>query len=190
MIQESRTTNETDIQASIGVGRAQGIVIQTPIPFFSHLLHSLCFHGDFSANITAKGDTEVDPHHLIEDAGIVLGSCIRQWYVKNKNLRRFGHAVIPMDDALCEATVDLSGRPYLHYEVNFSQSFAGTFFLDVLREFFVALSNSAQMNFHLSCRHGINGHHIAEAAFKASGRALSQALEGGVGDIPSTKGRI
>ncbi len=191
MIQIDRKTKETDINLSIAPDRRKGINIDTPLPFFSHMLESMFFHGNFSATLRANGDVMVDPHHLVEDCGIVLGSAIADWVVKKeKHIKRFGHAIIPMDDALCEAVIDISGRSYLVYNLSLPQQFAGQFYLPVLREFFIGMSQSAKINLHLISRCGENGHHIVEAAFKALGRALAEALTDSKEGLPSTKGSL
>lgn len=191
MIHIERKTKETNITIDIEQSRANGIKIETPLPFFSHMLESMFFHGDFSVTLQSQGDVAADPHHLVEDCGIVIGSAFAEWVAqKNRQIRRFGQALIPMDDALCEAVIDLSGRPYLVYNLVLPQQFAGQFYLPVLREFFVGFAHSAKMNIHLISRFGENGHHIVEAIFKACGKALSEALSDDKKDIPSTKGSL
>ncbi len=186
-----RKTKETSISLSIKQNRSDGISIETPLPFFSHMLESMFFHGDFAAHLVADGDVDVDPHHLIEDCGIVLGQAINQLAEeKYFHIHRFGYAIIPMDDALCEAIIDIGGRSYLSYGINLPQQFAGTFYLPLVREFFLGCTQHAHMNIHLLSRSGENGHHIVEATYKAFGRALSQALGEGHETIPSTKGSV
>ena len=144
------------------------------IPFFEHMLNAMAFHGGFRLEVEASGDIEVDPHHLVEDLGLVLGqalSCLR----KGNALARFGHAVVPMDETLAEVILDASGRPYLVYQADYPQERVGTFDLRLIKEFFHALAVKGEMNVHALCRYGGNAHHIAEALFKALGRALGEA---------------
>ncbi len=190
---QSRTTKETSISVYCspdgGADAAGEAKISTGVPFFDHMLTAMSFHGRFALTVEATGDIEVDPHHLVEDTGLVLGDCLAD-IVAQAATERFGHGVVPMDDALGEATVDLGGRPYLVYRADMPQNYAGTFDLSLLREFFYALSIRSKANIHLEARYGINGHHMAEAMFKALGLALRSALiprnEGGM----STKGVI
>ncbi len=185
-----RESAETNIVANFGICPDASIEIETDIPFLSHMLHSFAFHGGFHLHISAHGDVDVDPHHLVEDCGLVIGTCIRKIITDNKQIRRFAAAKVPMDDALCEAVIDLSNRPYCVYNVQFTQdNFAGNFSLHLIREFFTAMSNNASMNLHLCSHYGQNGHHIVEALFKASALALATALEPAE-RLPSTKGMI
>lgn len=183
-----RTTKETDIAATFDVGDAPVIDITTGLPFFDHMLGSFAFHGRLECQIKASGDIDVDPHHLVEDVGIVLGDCILKYAKEKGPLSRFGHAVVPMDDALSSATIDLSGRPYLAYRATFPQERVGTFSISLVREFLLGLSAHAMMNLHAECRYGENSHHMVEALFKAVGRALRAACTPSSGEIASTKG--
>jgi len=163
--------------------------IATNVPFFDHMLTAMAFHGRMGLVVDAKGDLEVDPHHLVEDTGLVLGDVLRQ-IADLETTERFGNAVVPMDDACGEATIDLGGRPYLVYLADYPQAYAGSFDLSLLREFFYALAIRAKANIHLDARYGRNGHHMAEALFKALGRALRAAIARREGEGMSTKGLI
>ena len=192
----SRTTKETDISLSLlqkGSGRA-GINIDTPLPFFNHMLMAMAFHGGFCLQLKASGDIDVDYHHLVEDTGLVLGDAFHKLLEKNVSVKRFGQALIPMDESLCEAVIDVAERAHLVYNAEYPQSKAGDFPLSLLKEFFYAFAQKARINLHLSCRYGTNSHHIAEALFKAFGKALSQAytpLEGTLlREDMSTKGAL
>jgi imidazoleglycerol-phosphate dehydratase len=191
MIKVERKTKETDISLRFeGPDTAPG-TIATGLPFFDHLLTSMFFHGSLGFTLEASGDIEVDPHHLVEDTGLVIGDAIRRFVEEESTIARFGHAVIPMDDALAEAVVDAGGRPFLHMEALFPQSRCGDFDVSLLKEFFRAIAVRGGLNLHLSGRYGENSHHIAEALFKATGRALGTALRlRETGTVPSTKGTI
>jgi len=192
MIEYQRRTNETDISCVFDYKQEKtydekdSVKIQTSLPFFSHLLETCFYHGKFYLTLKAEGDIEVDPHHLVEDIGIVLGICIKKWWQAH-TVSRFGHAVIPMDDALSEVVLDISGRSYLLFRDIFPQPMAGTFQVALLREFFVAISSKAQMNVHIILREGLNSHHMAESLYKAFGISLAQALLP-LSELRSTKG--
>ena len=194
---KERSTRETRIRvellpASGGDGKAigkQDLSINTGVPFFDHMLTAMLFHGGFQAAISATGDTDVDDHHTVEDVGIVLGQALSEWEDQHGPLARFGHAVVPMDDALAEAVVDAGGRSYLAYSVAFPQERAGSFDLALVREFFQGLAANAGINVHLIGRYALNGHHLAEAVFKACGRALAVAYAP-ADALRSTKGAL
>lgn len=186
----TRTTNETDITVKLEFGEPSESSIATGLPFLDHMLLSMAYHGGFHLTIRASGDTEVDPHHLVEDTGIVLGTCLNQVFVDGGPVRRFGHAVIPMDEALSEATVDICGRPTLHYAPHFPHDFSGSFPMWLFREFFLGLTLSAKIALHLDCRYGENAHHMIEALFKALGKAVSEAFAPADTGTMSTKGTI
>ncbi len=191
MIKVERKTKETDITVSFEGPDTSPGTIATGLPFFDHLLTSMFFHGSLGFSVKASGDIEVDPHHLVEDTGLVIGDAIREFVEKGSSINRFGHAVIPMDDALAEAVVDAGGRPFLHMEALFPQSRCGDFDVSLLKEFFRALAVLGGLNLHISGRYGDNSHHIAEAICKAAGRALGTALKlREAGTVPSTKGTI
>jgi imidazoleglycerol-phosphate dehydratase len=191
----SRKTRETDIRVEIDLDRPGKISVDTGVGFFDHLLEAAAFHGRFSLSVQARGDLEVDNHHLVEDTGIVLGEALRQAAEKGPDFNRFGHALIPMDDALSEVAVDAGGRPYLVFEPSFPQERSGNFEMVLIREFLVALSNRARITLHAELRRGHNSHHCAECLFKALGRALRQAYsplaaDAGLPQGMSTKGTL
>lgn len=187
--QITRTTRETDITLALDPDGALEGGIATGVPFFDHMLQSMAFHGRFGLVIDARGDLAVDAHHLVEDVGLVLGQAFASVLANGGPVSRFGHSVIPMDEALAEFTMDVCGRPTLSLNASFPQGHAGSFDLALLREFFTALSSEARISLHIDIRRGLNGHHMAEAAFKALGRALHEAYAS-VGVEMSSKGRI
>ncbi|GBQ32766.1 imidazoleglycerol-phosphate dehydratase HisB [Acetobacter fabarum] len=186
-----RVTSETDIAIALtldGTGKAR---VETGIGFFDHMLTALAKHGLFDLDITVKGDLHIDGHHTVEDTGIALGQAMRQALGDKRGVRRFGSALVPLDEALCEAVVDLSGRPFLTFEATFDRDRIGELDTELVEEFFRAFAMSAMLTLHLNQRAGKNCHHIAEAAFKALARALRMAVEPdprALGAIPSTKG--
>jgi len=188
-----RVTTETDVRVSLlldGVGKAD---IATGVGFLDHMLSALARHALFDLAIEAKGDLEIDAHHTTEDVGIVLGQALREALGEKRGICRFGHALVPMDEALVEAAVDLSGRPHLAWAITFSGQRLGTMDTELFREFFSAVATNALLTLHLTQRAGENAHHLAEATFKAAARALSMAVarEPRLGDaVPSTKGRL
>jgi len=189
-IEINRKTRETDISLILDIEGGE-IQISTGIPFFDHLLTALTFHGNIGINLEAKGDIDVDPHHLIEDTGLVLGEALKKTIDTYGAINRFAHTVIPMDEALSEVTLDVCGRPYLVYKANFPQEYSGLFQMALLKEFFAALSNAAGMALHADCRYGDNSHHMAESLFKALGKAIQQAFKLLKSDkILSTKGKL
>ena len=185
----ARRTSETQITVRIGLDDgAGGVSIDTPVPFFSHMLEAMSFHGGFALSVLARGDIEVDPHHLVEDVGLVLGDCLREAR-GDAPVVRFASALVPMDDALAEVVVDVGGRAYVHYEASYPQPAAGDFDVALVREFLLALAMRAQINVHATVRRGANSHHMVEALFKALGRALAAAYAPS-GRAMSTKGRV
>lgn len=188
----SRRTKETSIRLALRGEPGGPVKIDTGVPFFDHMLTAAAFHGGFGLEIEARGDLEVDYHHLVEDTGLVLGEAFHQLLETRGAVARFGHSVIPMDDALGEAVVDVAERPYLVLEADFPQDRCGSFPMELVREFFLAFTNRARINLHLLCRHGGNSHHMAEALFKAFGRALGAAYAPRPGgrDGMSTKGDL
>jgi imidazoleglycerol-phosphate dehydratase len=185
----TRTTRETDISITLDPDTTVAGGISTGVPFFDHLLTSMSFHGRLGLKIAARGDLAVDPHHLVEDVGLVLGQAFAAVMEKTGAVARFAHAVIPMDEALAEVTIDVCGRPTLFLKADFPQPWAGTFDLSLLREFFGALAGQARVSLHVEIRRGENSHHMAEAAFKALGRVLHDAYAPGTQEM-SSKGRI
>ncbi len=187
----TRETKETRISVSLQLDTREDIRINTSVPFFDHMLHAMSFHGGFRLEVDATGDVEVDPHHTVEDVGLVIGDAFCEVLSDSDNLVRFGHSVVPMDDALSEAVVDAGGRPYLVYEADFPQDYVGNLQTALFGEFFWALSIRSRCNLHLLCRYGTNSHHMIEALFKALGRALGEsfAIRGGSAGM-STKGVV
>ena len=185
-----RKTNETSISAELDFGSEPEVNIETGVPFFDHMLHSFAFHGRMRCSIRASGDIEVDPHHLVEDVGIVLGECMSAYVERNGPVVRYGQAAIPMDDALSQAVVDIGGRPYLVYHANFPQPRVGDFDVSLVREFLLGLTTHGKLNLHAECRYGENSHHMIESLFKAMGRAISLACAKATGGVASTKGVI
>jgi imidazoleglycerol-phosphate dehydratase len=186
-----RKTKETEIALQLNLDGAGAAKIQTPIPFFSHMLEAWAKHGLMDLAIDATGDVEVDIHHTVEDVGIVLGQALRQALGDKKGIVRYGTAFVPMDEALLQASVDISGRPFLVFSVPVARTRVSNFDLDMLQEFFRAFAFNAEITLHVTMHYGHNLHHIAEAVFKSVARALAEAIRldpriGGV--LPSTKG--
>ncbi len=189
----TRTTSETDIELALGLDGSGRAEIATGIGFLDHMLTSFARHGLFDLAVRATGDLHIDFHHTTEDVGIVLGGALAQAVGDKRGIRRFGHAVVPMDEALAEAAVDLSGRPYFAWSVDFRRPKIGEMDTELFEEFFRALAMNGLFNLHVIGRAGSNAHHMAEACFKATARALRQAVEPDprVGDaVPSTKGAL
>ncbi len=189
----SRTTSETAIELALdldGTGRAE---IATGIGFLDHMLTALARHALIDLRVRATGDLHVDFHHTTEDVGIVLGRAIAEALGEKRGVRRFGQALVPMDEALAEAAIDLSGRPFLAWNVAFPREAVGTMDTELFEEFFRALAMNALMALHVTLRAGANAHHVAEACFKAVARALRMAVEPdprAADAIPSTKGAL
>jgi len=185
-----RVTKETRIQVSIDLDRSGTPEIATGIAFFDHMLTLFGMHGFFDLKVQAEGDLEVDFHHTVEDVGIVLGDAFNQALGDRQGIRRYGHAVTPMDDALAQVTVDLSNRPFLVYNVPQILSAPGGFDPALAKEFFRAFAFKAGMNLHINLAYGDNDHHILEALYKATARALDQAtaFDGRLIEFRSTKG--
>ena len=188
----ARQTRETQIELTLsapeeGVPRREDVVISTGVPFFDHMLNALFFHGGIAVSLRAEGDIEVDEHHTVEDVGIVVGEALRKLVAEHGPIARFGHEVVPMDDALAEVTIDAAGRAYLVYSASYPQSRCGSFDMSLVREFFQGLATSGRMNVHIDGRYAQNSHHLSEAIFKATGRALRQAYRP-AGGVASTKG--
>ena len=188
-----RKTKETEIVLHLNLDGTGASKIQTPIPFFSHMLEAWAKHGLMDLAVEARGDVEVDQHHTVEDVGIVLGQALRQALGDKKGIARYGTAFVPMDEALVSASVDLSGRPYLVFGVPVARTRVSNFDLDLLQEFFRAFAFNAEMTLHVTMHYGHNLHHITEAVFKAVGRALAEATRINpriAGLTPSTKGTL
>ncbi len=184
----SRKTAETEVQVQLDLGQAGPLAIDTGVPFFDHLLKAMAFHGRFALSLRAHGDLEVDEHHLVEDTGLALGEALSR-LTGEERLRRFGHAVVPMDESLCEVSLDVCGRPTLVFSGEFPQHRIGSFEAVLVREFLSGLAGRARIALHAALRYGANSHHLAEALFKALGLALSQAYAPAEGPM-STKGTI
>ena len=193
MINKQRKTNETDILVSLelyGTGKAD---IETGVPFLDHMLDQIARHGLMDLSIKCDGDTEIDDHHTVEDIGITIGQAFFEAVGDKKGLTRYGHAYVPLDEALSRVVVDLSGRPGLDLGVKFTRDRVGTFDVDLIREFFQGFVNHALVTLHIDNMKGVNSHHQAETVFKAFGRALRMAVtpdERQVNVIPSTKGSL
>lgn len=172
-----RVTKETNITAEINLDGTGKCSIDTGIPFFDHMLNGFARHGLFDLELKCVGDTEVDSHHTIEDCGIVLGQAIKEALGDKKAIRRYGYFVLPMDEALMLSAVDLSGRPFLSFDAEFTVPKIGDMDTEMVNDFFYAVSYSAMMNLHIRQLSGSNNHHIAEAAFKAFGKALDMATQ-------------
>lgn len=172
-----RNTKETQITLTLSLREPGPSSIETPLGFLNHMLNAMAFHGGFRMTLTAEGDVEVDDHHLTEDIGLVLGEALEKYRAAAGPLTRFGHQIIPMDEALSEVTVDVCGRPTPVLLADFPQERCGTFDTALIREFWKALAGRARISLHGRCRYGDNSHHMAEALFKALGRALGQAYE-------------
>lgn len=187
-----RETGETRIQITLNLDGTGQTDIQTGIGFFDHMLNSFARHGLFDLEVAVEGDLEVDPHHTIEDTGIVLGQAIAEAVGDKRGISRFGNFILPMDETLVLCALDLSGRPYLKEDLQFTVPRLGEFDTELVHEFFYAVSYSAGMNLHLKMLEGGNNHHVAEAAFKAFAKALDQAVsfDGRISDVLSTKGRL
>ncbi|MCR5595908.1 MAG: imidazoleglycerol-phosphate dehydratase HisB [Lachnospiraceae bacterium] len=190
--QITRTTKETDISVNFNIDGSGRSEINTGLGFFDHMLEGFAKHGFFDLECTVKGDLNVDGHHTVEDTGIVLGNAIKEAVGDKKGIKRYGHFTLPMDDALCLCAVDLCGRPYLNFDVVFDTPMIGELDTQLIREFFYALSYSAGMNIHIKMLDGINGHHMAEAMFKAFAKALDMATQTDprVDGILTTKGSL
>ncbi|MCB1804873.1 MAG: imidazoleglycerol-phosphate dehydratase HisB, partial [Candidatus Competibacteraceae bacterium] len=186
-----RDTLETQIQVSVNLDGQGESSLATGVPFFEHMLDQIARHGLIDLNIEARGDLHIDDHHLVEDVGIALGQAVREALSDKKGIVRYGHAYVPLDEALSRVVIDFSGRPGLEYHVEYPRSRIGQFDVDLLREFFQGFVNHAQATLHIDNLRGRNAHHIAETVFKAFGRAvrMAAARDTRMQDIiPSTKG--
>ena len=189
----ARKTAETDINVEISLDGSGTYDNETGVGFFDHMLDQLARHALIDMRVRCAGDLHIDDHHTVEDVGIALGQALAQALGDKKGIRRYGACLLPMDDALVRAALDLSGRPYLVWNVDLPTPKIGTFDTELVREFFQALSTHGGITLHVDALHGINSHHIAEAAFKAVARALRDAVETDprkADAIPSTKGAL
>jgi imidazoleglycerol-phosphate dehydratase len=187
-----RVTRETQIRLSLDVDGAGVGKICTSVPFLDHMLSLFARHGLFDLQVEATGDIDIDFHHTVEDIGIVLGDAFRKALGDKQGIRRYGNAVVPMDETLASVTVDISGRPYLVYEVSLPKVKIGEFDVELVREFFVAFANNCGTNLHVRLMYGDNVHHIVEACFKAFARAMDEAtrLDDRIKGVMSTKGTL
>jgi len=188
-----RDTLETQISVDINLDGTGKAVLDTGVPFLDHMLDQVAHHGMIDLKISAKGDLHIDAHHTVEDIGITLGQAFMQAIGDKKGLRRYGHAYVPLDEALSRVVVDLSGRPGMEFNITFVRARIGEFDVDLVNEFFQGFVNHAMVTLHIDNLSGDNAHHQAETAFKAFGRALRMAMEldpRAIGAIPSTKGSL
>ena len=186
-----RVTKETDIELTLNLDGSGKTSIDTGIGFFDHMINGFARHGLFDIELKCKGDLEIDSHHTVEDCGIVLGEAIKKATGEKKAIKRYGSAILPMDEALVLCAIDLSGRPYFSYDAEYTVPRIGTMDSEMVHDFFYAVSYSASMNLHIKQLYGVNNHHIAESSFKAFGKALDMATmyeERLNGSVWSTKG--
>ena len=191
--QVNRNTLETRIDLNVNLDGTGKSTLVTCVPFLDHMLDQVARHGMIDLEIAAKGDLHIDAHHTVEDIGITLGQAFMQAIGDKKGLRRYGHAYVPLDEALSRVVVDLSGRPGMEFNVEFTRARIGEFDVDLIKEFFQGFVNHALVTLHIDNLSGSNAHHQAETIFKAFGRALRMAIEAdprATGTIPSTKGSL
>ncbi len=189
----ARNTAETQVSVELDLDGSGASKIATGVPFLDHMLDQVGRHGVFDLAIAAKGDLHIDAHHTVEDVGITLGQAFAQALGERKGIRRYGHAYVPLDEALSRVVVDISGRPGLEFHVAFARPLVGAFDVDLVHEFFQGFVNHALVTLHVDNVRGDNAHHQAETAFKAFGRALRMAVERDpriAGAVPSTKGTL
>jgi imidazoleglycerol-phosphate dehydratase len=187
-----RKTRETDVQLALDLDGSGASRIATGVGFLDHMLTAFATHSHLDLDVRCKGDLHVDAHHSVEDVGIALGDGLLQALGDRKGIVRFGHAYVPLDEALARCVVDLSGRPFLHYDVGFKAQRVGDMPTELFEDFFWALADHGRLNLHLEAIRGRNAHHIAEALFKSAARALAMAvaLDPRVKGVPSTKGSL
>lgn len=188
----TRKTKETDIKLSFSIDGEGKTNLETGVPFLTHMLDLFAKHGHFDLSVDANGDVEIDDHHTTEDIGICLGQAIREALGDKKGIKRYGHAFVPMDDALAQVVIDLSNRPHFEMRGDLPNNKVGTFDTELVYEFLWKLALEARMNLHVIIHYGINTHHMIEAVFKALGRALDEAtmIDPRVKGVPSTKGML
>lgn len=188
----TRKTKETDITLGLALDGTGQSKIDTGVPFLNHMLELLAKHGLFDLTVAARGDVDVDDHHTVEDVGLVLGQALRETLGDKAGIRRFGEATVPLDEALVQIVVDLSGRPFFVYDVKIKQAKIGSFDVELIHDFLLALVNQAGMNLHVRMLSGRNPHHIVEATFKGLARALDLATQRDprVRGVLSTKGTL
>jgi len=187
-----RKTSETEVSIQLGLEGSGKADVVTTIPFLDHMLHLFARHGFFDLAVQGRGDTSVDDHHLVEDLGICLGAAVKKALGGKQGIARYGAALVPMDETLCSAAIDISGRPYLIYHAALSDAKIGAFDPALIKEFFKSFSDHSGITLHINVHYGDNNHHIAEAMFKAFARALHQAvtLHGRIEGVLSTKGSL
>ena len=187
-----RKTRETDISATLNIDGSGSSTINTGIGFFNHMLEGFAKHGFFDLDLNCEGDLAVDSHHTIEDCGIVLGNAIKEAIGDKKGIKRFGSCILPMDETLVLCAIDLSGRPYLAFDGKFTTERVGYMDTEMVKEFFYAVSYSAEMNLHIKVLNSGNNHHMVEAMYKAFARALDEAttFDPRITDVMSTKGSL
>jgi len=185
-----RATKETTVDLTLVVDGTGTTSVSTGIPFFDHMLEQLGKHGGFDLDVQAKGDLEVDLHHTVEDVGIVLGQALREALGDRRGVRRFANALVPLDEALVQVALDLSGRPFLVYDVEPVAEWIGTFDPQLAEEFWKGFVDGARVTLHVRSISGKNGHHVIEASFKGVARALRDAVKIESDDVPSTKGTL
>jgi imidazoleglycerol-phosphate dehydratase len=191
--QVTRNTLETQVSVTLNLDGGGQSRLASGVPFLDHMLDQIARHGLMDLDVAAKGDLHIDAHHTVEDIGITLGQAFAQAIGDKKGVRRYGHAYVPLDEALSRVVLDLSGRPGLVFEVEFTRARIGEFDADLVREFFQGFVNHAGVTLHVDCLRGVNAHHQAETVFKAFGRALRMAVEADermAGVMPSTKGSL
>ncbi|MGE5240701.1 MAG: imidazoleglycerol-phosphate dehydratase HisB [Bacteroidota bacterium] len=189
----SRNTKETQISVAVNLDGRGAARLDIGLPFLEHMLEQVARHGLIDMTVEAKGDLHIDAHHTVEDVGITLGQALARAVGDKKGIRRYGHAYVPLDEALSRVVIDFSGRPGLEYHVDFPRARVGEFDVDLLHEFFQGFTNHALVTLHVDCLRGKNAHHNAETVFKAFGRALRMALEidpRAADTVPSTKGSL
>ena len=189
----TRKTAETQISVSLNLDGAGQGKLATGVPFLDHMLDQVARHGMIDLDVSAKGDLHIDAHHTVEDIGITVGQAVAKAVGDKKGIRRFGHAYVPLDEALSRVVIDFSGRPGLEFHVPFTRALIGEFDVDLVHEFFRGFVNHAQVTLHVENLRGVNAHHQAETVFKAFARALRMAVEADPragGAVPSTKGTL
>lgn len=190
IVTKERETNETNIRCSLNLDGNRISDIQTDIGFFDHMLTLFAFHSGIDLTLQAKGDLDVCDHHTVEDCGILLGTCVKEALGERRGIARYGSMMLPMDETLCNVTLDISGRPFLVYQCELKRDTIGTFSCEMVEEFLRAFAFASGMTLHVNVMYGTNDHHKVEAIFKALGRALKEAIKVEGDTLPSTKGKL